>query len=34
MKLKKMSRKETEIKKPDKILKIVEEILDFNEKNN
>ena len=34
MKFKKMSRKEIEIKKPDKILKIVEEILDFNEKNN
>ena len=30
MKLKKMSKKETENENPDKILKIVEEILEFN----
>ena len=30
--LEKMSKKETEIEKPDKILKIVEEILNFNKK--
>ena len=29
-----MSKKEREIEKPDKILKIVEEILDFNNKQN
>ena len=29
-----MSEEETEIEKPDKILKIVEEILDFNNKQN
>ena len=33
-KIKKMSEDEKEIEKPDKILKIVEEILDFNNKQN
>ena len=32
--IKKMSEDEKEIEKPDKILKIVEEILDFNNKQN
>ena len=32
--IKKMSKEEIEIEKPDKILKIVEEILDFNNKQN
>ena len=34
MEIKKMSEDEKEIEKPDKILKIVEEILDFNNKQN
>ena len=33
MKLKKMSENEKKIEKPDKILKIVKEILDFNKQN-
>ena len=33
MKLKKMSEDEKKIEKPDKILKIVEEILEFNKQN-
>ena len=32
--LEKMSKKEIEIEKPDKILKIAEEILNFNKKNS